>query len=221
MASRPFLIRLLIFGVFNMTLENEESQTPLGSVPEESMETCSPPFKEKAPSKWEWPLGRTSRSKRKTARPRLTADRRPLVKLTQTGYLDMLGDLGQQPFTHEKAGLLLGPVEEDDLVTHYEPDTNGEGTPGSFTLDAAGLNETLARYKNAGLNCKGVVHVHPPGVLRPSFGDLIYVGRLFANPKNAKATQIILPIVCNGRLYPYVIDSRSPREVLVSTLVLV
>jgi len=145
----------------------------------------------------------------------------PILKMTQSAYREIMDDLVEHPFWREKAGMLLGPSEEDDLVTHYIPDKNGRATYSSFTLDAASLNKTLRKRKGVGLNCKGVVHVHPPGVLQPSFGDLAYVAKLFANPKNTETTQVMLPIVCNGRLYPYLIQAESPREVLIPRLILI
>tara|TARA_R110002049_G_scaffold167265_5_gene333470 strand:+ start:11024 stop:11680 length:657 start_codon:yes stop_codon:yes gene_type:complete len=144
-----------------------------------------------------------------------------ILKMTQSVYREIMDDLVEQPFRREKAGMLLGPSEEDDLVTHYIPDKNGRATYSSFTLDAASLNKTLRKYKGVNLNCKGVVHVHPPGVLQPSLGDLVYVAQLFANPKNTETTQVMLPIVCNGRLYPYLIHAESPREVLIPHLILI
>ncbi|QDV48501.1 hypothetical protein [Gimesia fumaroli] len=145
----------------------------------------------------------------------------PILKMTQSAYREIMDDLVELPFRREKAGMLLGPSEEDDLVTHYIPDKNGRATYSSFTLDAASLNKTLRKYKGVALNCKGVVHVHPPGVLQPSLGDLVYVAQLFANPKNKEATQVMLPIICNGRLYPYLIHAESPREVLIPRLILI
>ena len=145
----------------------------------------------------------------------------PILKMTQSVYLEILDDLVEQPFRREKAGMLMGPTAEDDLITQYIPDKTGRATYSSFTLDAESLNRTLHRHKNVGLDCKGIVHVHPPGILRPSFGDLQYVAKLFANPKNEETTQVMLPIVCNGRLYPYLIDADNPREIVVPNLILV
>ncbi len=145
----------------------------------------------------------------------------PILKITQSAYQEILADLVEQPFRNEKAGMLLGPAAEDDLVTHYIPDRKGRATPSSFTLDADGLNKTLRKYKQVNLTCKGVVHAHPPGVLQPSFGDLLYVAKLFSNPKNKKTSQVLLPIICNGRFYPYLIDANRPQEILVANLILI
>ncbi len=145
----------------------------------------------------------------------------PILKITQSAYQEILADLVEQPFRNEKAGMLLGPAAEDDLVTHYISDRNGRATPSSFTLDADGLNKVLRQYKQVGLTCKGVVPAHPPGVLKLSFGDLLYVAKLFANPKNKKASQVLLPIICNGRFYPYLIDANRPQEILVANLILI
>ena len=145
----------------------------------------------------------------------------PILKMTQSVYREILDDLTEKTFSKEKAGMLLGPSAEDDLVTHYIPDKTGRATYSSFTLDAESLNRRLLNYQNVGMDCKGIVHVHPPGILRPSFGDLQYVAKLFANPKNEQTTQVMLPIACNGRLYPYLIDADDPQEILVPNLILV
>ena len=145
----------------------------------------------------------------------------PVMKLTQSVYWEILDDLSEETFTREKAGILLGPTAEDDLVTHYVPDEKGSGTRSSFTLDAKSLNKILQRYKEVKLNCKGVVHAHPPGVLRPSVPDLQYVAKLFSNPKNKEATQVMLPIVCNGRFYPYLIDATECSQMIVPHLILI
>ncbi|QDT40345.1 hypothetical protein Pan241w_04010 [Gimesia alba] len=166
------------------------------------------------------------RKKRKGSKQDVISDLKvtglgPILIMIRSVYQQILEDLVEHPFQKEKAGILLGPTAEDDLVTHYVPDENGHATYSSFTLDAASLNRTLRHRKGVGLNCKGVVHVHPPGALHPSFGDLEYVAKLFANPKNTEATQVMLPIVADGRLYPYQIDASNPREVLVPRLILI
>jgi proteasome lid subunit RPN8/RPN11 len=125
-----------------------------------------------------------------------------VMKITQSAYRDMLDYLrARRP---EAAGILLGPVEDDLLVTHFVPDSDGKGSAASFQIDAAGLNRTLKRVKPAGVNGKGLAHSHPSGVFQPSSGDLMYLEKLFGLPANAAAQQCFMPIVCDRRVYPYV-----------------
>lgn len=104
----------------------------------------------------------------------------------------------------EAAGLLLGPTRDDPVVTHFVPDEDGDSTAATFHLSAAGLNRVLQRVKPAGLDCKGIIHSHPSGVVKPSSGDLAYLRRLFDRPANADVVQCFVPIFCDRRLYPYV-----------------
>lgn len=143
--------------------------------------------------------------RRSTARDTSEFDDHPalwVMKITQSAYREMLDYLlARKP---EAAGILLGPVLDDPLVTHFVPDSQGAGTPASFRINATGLNRTLGRVKPAGLNCKGLVHSHPAGIPQPSQGDLIYLEDLFRLPKNVAAQQCFMPIVCDRRVYPYV-----------------
>lgn len=124
------------------------------------------------------------------------------LKITQSAYSDILAYFrSRQP---EAAGILLGPGRDDPVVTHFEPDEDGDGTSVSFHINAPGLNRILQRVKPAGLDCKGIIHSHPPGHVRPSAGDLAYVRRLLGKPANAAAHQCFLPIFCQGRFHPYI-----------------
>lgn len=125
-----------------------------------------------------------------------------IMKITQPALRQMMDYLlAREP---ESAGLLLGPADDDLLITHFVPDRTGRGTSASFELGTDELNDVLKRMKPAGINCKGIGHSHPAGVPSPSYGDLIYLRRVFGLPKNADAAQFYMPIVCGGRLYPYV-----------------
>lgn len=129
---------------------------------------------------------------------------RPVLRLTYSAFDSIMQDLTKRPFRRERAGILLGPSEDDDLVTHYERDHSGKGTPVSFTLNAVALNQVLLRYKRARMTCLGFAHAHPDGVTKLSGGDLAYVQKLFANPKN-NLFHVHMPVVCNGRMHPYVV----------------
>lgn len=125
-----------------------------------------------------------------------------VMKITQPALSQTMNYLvNHEP---ETAGILLGPANDDSLVTHFVPDRTGRGTSASFELGTAELNDVLKRMKPAGINCKGIAHSHPAGISAPSHGDLAYLRRLFSLGANADATQFFMPIVCGGRLHPYI-----------------
>jgi proteasome lid subunit RPN8/RPN11 len=129
------------------------------------------------------------------------------MTITQSAYHEILDYFrSREP---EAAGILLGPAKDDVLVTHFVPDEDGDGTPGSFHLNALALNRVLERVKPAGMDCKGFIHSHPSGFTQPSAGDLAYLERLFSRPANAAALQCFMPIFCNRRLHPYVYANRQ------------
>ena len=141
----------------------------------------------------------------------------PAIRLLQTAYSDAMRVLtSRRP---ECAGMLLGP-SDSDIVTHCVADEHGRATTASFTLDAAWLNRVLREFQRCGINAKGLIHSHPAGVTRPSGGDLRYVARSLGNPKNKDCSEFFLPIVCDRRLYPYVVTREEPGRVLRAELVL-
>ncbi|MFN0019467.1 MAG: Mov34/MPN/PAD-1 family protein [Pirellulaceae bacterium] len=125
-----------------------------------------------------------------------------LMKIEQSAYNEMLSYLSAG--VPERAGILLGPVADDSLVTHFIPDLTGESSSASFRLDVESLNRELKNAKLARMNCKGIAHSHPTGITQPSCGDLAYLERLFALPANADAVQFFVPIITGGRVFPYV-----------------
>ena len=141
-----------------------------------------------------------------------------LMHVTQSAYRAIMEyHLSHEP---EVGGMLLGPAD-DELITHFIPDEGATVTRASFTLDAAGLNRVLQQFRGCRMNGKGLVHLHPSGMVRPSYRDVQYVAKTFANPKNQAARQFFLPIVCDGRLHPYVLIRERQLRVLVAELVLI
>ncbi|MBI2806066.1 MAG: Mov34/MPN/PAD-1 family protein [Planctomycetes bacterium] len=151
--------------------------------------------------------------------PKVATWSRPLpsIRMLQAPYLDIMRHLASVP--HEAGGALIG-LKGSPVVTHYVPDKNGKATAASFTLDAAGLNRVLKRMLECGLDCKGLVHSHPPGCGQPSSGDLAYVRKSFANEKNKDLKEFLLPIFCDGILIPYVVRPHEQRVVQAAQLIL-
>jgi len=142
----------------------------------------------------------------------------PVMCMTQSCYWQIMEELTRRE--PEAGGLLLGPID-DELITHYIPDENAIATGASFTLDAPGLNRILRKFRECGMNGKGLVHSHPRGCTQPSGGDLAYVRKSLANEKNQTALKFMLPIVCGQRLYPYLIQRDQTPEVVLAQLLLV
>lgn len=146
----------------------------------------------------------------------------PVLKMTGATYESLMKDLGQSPFHHEQGGILLGPRDAQHLAIRYVKDCRGEATFASFTIDTESLNKAIREVRSAGLTCVGIVHSHPSGFCRPSGGDIEFLERIFAHPKNGDGNGYFLfPIVTNGKLYPYLIDTNDVRRVLVAELVVV
>lgn len=118
----------------------------------------------------------------------------------------------------EEGGLLLGPADHH-CVTHFIPDEEGVGTPGSFTLGASWLNAVLKKYVALGLDAKGVIHMHPPGYQRLSSQDMEYARKLMGNPKNT-VDRLLMPLVVDGRMIPYIIFPDEPETAHEGELVL-
>ena len=130
------------------------------------------------------------------------------ILIAQGTFEDILATLRAR--TPEAAILLLGP-KNGVAITHILPDEAGIGTPASFTLDARGLTKKLKPYVALGLDCHGVAHSHPSGITRLSYGDLCYAQKIFLNPKNTALGRFIMPLVTDGRLYPYVVSREGGR----------
>jgi proteasome lid subunit RPN8/RPN11 len=134
--------------------------------------------------------------------------------ITQGAFLEAMSYLGGR--APEAAGILLGPRNDEPLVTRFVPDLIGQGNPVAFELHGPFLNHVLQDLKPQGLTVLGVIHSHPNHFSRPSSGDLEYFQRLFARPANARATHLFVPIVCDRQLYPYVyVEGRVAPATLV------
>jgi proteasome lid subunit RPN8/RPN11 len=148
----------------------------------------------------------------------IESDTPPLLRITRSACNDAVQELGDR--TPEYAGILLGP-KDSDIVTHFVADEQGAATRSSFTLNVDWLNKVIRRFVRCGIDVKGVVHSHPPGVPSPSQGDLAYVRDVFATPKNDDADELFLPIFCDGRLHPFVIGRDIPLRIRAAELVLI
>lgn len=108
----------------------------------------------------------------------------------------------------EAGGILLGP-RDSGLVTHYRHDDKAMVTEKTFTPDIASLNAFLRGALDFGLDVKGIVHSHPPGVPHPSGPDIDYVLKAF---QVSSTPEFLMPIFCDGQLHPYVITRDAVKD---------
>jgi proteasome lid subunit RPN8/RPN11 len=90
-------------------------------------------------------------------------------------------------------------------------DASAHVTPVSYTVDHERLNAVL-RQCRPWLDCRGFVHSHPRGCTQLSYGDLRYVYTLFAAHSEDSLSQILMPLVVGGHMFPYVIFRDRPHR---------
>ncbi|MDB5328457.1 MAG: UBA/ThiF-type NAD/FAD-binding protein [Phycisphaerales bacterium] len=115
----------------------------------------------------------------------------------------------------ETGGLLLGPIDSDD-VTGFYFDTTADCTRTTYAPDHVALRKKLKEdWLPYGLDFKGFAHSHPRNFDHPSGGDIRYIRRLLEiNPgMNAFFCPIVIPH--EFRIRPFVVlrdEPDRPRE---------
>ena len=56
-------------------------------------------------------------------------------------------------------------------IDHYYYDKTADRTSASYTMDAKALNEVIHKWNDNGIQLIGIIHSHPQGCTRPSYGD--------------------------------------------------
>jgi proteasome lid subunit RPN8/RPN11 len=92
----------------------------------------------------------------------------------------------------ERGGALYGP-KGYPAVTHFEYDAEGETSAMSYVPSSRLVANVVRVERETGLQFKGIVHSHPPGLLRPSSGDAKTVQTYFR--LNPHVSAMALPIV--------------------------
>lgn len=88
----------------------------------------------------------------------------------------------------------LGGSRESDIVTHFYFDGGARRSGASYSPDHLRLNKLFKEQWNPrDINMLGVVHSHPPGFRRPSWGDVIYAEEILKGIPELDRLQ--LPIV--------------------------
>jgi proteasome lid subunit RPN8/RPN11 len=105
-----------------------------------------------------------------------------------------LADIRTHIASHEpeRGGALYGPKNQN-LVTHFEYDLDGETSAVSYLPSRTLINNVKTVEIETGLKLKGIVHSHPRGFARPSQGDIRTVQSFFR--LNPHLSKMELPIV--------------------------
>ena len=133
---------------------------------------------------------------------------RRCIRATTPVYREILCTIGRR--RPETGGLLLGPVDRC-IVTHFHFDDGADCTGSTYTPDYAALRTLMQGvWLPAGLDMKGFVHSHPPGLNRLSSGDLAYIRRLLA--ANTDMEVFLAPLVLpeSFQFCPIVVERRDP-----------
>jgi proteasome lid subunit RPN8/RPN11 len=124
-------------------------------------------------------------------------------------------------------GGALGWREDERVVRYFQFDDTAARTGATYSPDSATLNAMFQNDWNPrGIRLAGFVHSHPPGLTRPSSGDLAYAKRILAAIPDLP--YLLLPIAQTVpdtgefRLVPFVVvrdgDAVSARQVELNVL---
>lgn len=114
-----------------------------------------------------------------------------VTNMTRHAFDKMMNELCSRPA--ETGGLLLGPVESNDVSDFYF-DTGGTVTGASYSPDFKTLNRKLiTEWIPAGFDYKGIAHSHPGILDELTQKDLLYIRRLLA--ANPDMPLFIAPII--------------------------
>ena len=56
-------------------------------------------------------------------------------------------------------------------IDHYYFDKTADRTSASYTMDAKALNEVIHEWNDNGIQLVGIIHSHPQGCTKPSYGE--------------------------------------------------
>lgn len=110
--------------------------------------------------------------------------------ITDLAYFDIRRLIAEH--APERGGALYG-VRGYPLVSHFELDSEGETSAVSYKPSSALVENVQRVERDTGLQFKGIVHSHPAGLRRPSWGDEQAVASFFQ--LNPHLSSMSLPIV--------------------------
>lgn len=115
----------------------------------------------------------------------------PSLQITKPMLEKIYATVGRLPAEH---GGALGGSREDGIVRYYHFDDTAQRTGATYSPNHRFLNQLFKEQWNPkGINLLGFVHSHPPGVRRPSYGDVIYAERILEYIP--ELDRLLLPIV--------------------------
>lgn len=142
----------------------------------------------------------------------------PELRIEKIVYRCIMLTIASQP--PETGGILLGPIDSDD-VTDFYFDSTALSTGATYSPDHITLNKMMKeQWLPNGIDMKGFVHSHPRGVDRLSSGDLTYIARLLKSNDDMEffAAPVVLPD--QYRMCPFVVNRHAPKKSLAAKLTL-
>jgi proteasome lid subunit RPN8/RPN11 len=125
----------------------------------------------------------------------------------------------------ESGGLLLGR-RDDNIVTHFEFDSNGKTSGAAYSPDTKFCNKIIKKARKGGLDFIGMCHSHPTGlkVLSGSFGDIGYIQKIFKAMPSLDC--ILVPIIQSSasgefEFIPYKVFRENPEQPILCQLEIV
>lgn len=96
-------------------------------------------------------------------------------------------------------------------IDHYYFDKTASRTSASYTMDADALNKVIHEWNDNGIQLVGLIHSHPQGCIKPSYGDMKTAGHIIEtiDVKGKFFTPIVqVSPKLNGdiKIYPYTFE---------------
>ena len=124
--------------------------------------------------------------------------------ITDEVYNELCRTLGCR---RPEQGGILGS-SDGKKIDHYYHDYSADCTGGTYTMDVGALNKVIHDWNDNGIRLVGLIHSHPNGVIKPSFGDAKQASKIIETMD--VNGEFFTPIVqvspaLNGeiRIYPY------------------
>lgn len=88
--------------------------------------------------------------------------------ITAEVYEQIRNTIGRRKPEH---GGILGS-SDGQHIDYYYFDKTASRTSSSYTMDTDALNKVINRWNDNGIQMVGIIHSHPHGINRPSYGDM-------------------------------------------------
>jgi len=116
------------------------------------------------------------------------------LRMTESVYSAIRDTIGSRP---AEQGGMLGS-SDGSIIDHYHFDEHAESTDATYSPNVEALQSVLREWAEQDIEMMGFVHSHPPGVLRPSKGDIKYAAAIIAVNDSDRLALPIVQTGCDG-----------------------